>query len=90
MQWNGPKDHIIQAFLGGEEIAKKRDLVQTHKQKVYESNESFILRFRYVATDTYLGYEQNDDQQAILKEAFLKGLYSDELKKSQVSTMWKR
>lgn len=35
--WNGLKDHMIQAFLGGEEIARKRDLVQTLKQKVYEN-----------------------------------------------------
>ena len=47
-------------------------------KRLYECNESFILRFRDVAKDAYPNYEQNSDQQAILKQACLKVPYSDE------------
>ena len=77
--WNALKQHLVAAFLGGEEIARKRDNIQSIRQKPYESNESFILRFRDAAKDTYPNYEGNADQQAILKQAFLKGLHSDDL-----------
>ncbi len=45
----------------------------------YVSSESFILQFQNAPKDVYPNYEGNKDQQAILKQAFIKDLHSHDL-----------
>ena len=72
--WPDLRAHIAENFLTRDEAAHMRRELETIAQTAFETEASFIRRFRDVAASAYPPAARNEDQQRIMLDAFLSGL----------------
>jgi hypothetical protein len=72
--WADLRAHLSETFLTRDEAAHMRSEVSEMRQTDFESEASYIRRFRDVAIMAYPAAARNLDQERILLDAFLKGL----------------
>ena len=71
--WPSIREHVIKSFLNVDEVAALRDAVETMRQSAFETDASYIRRFRELAQKSYPD-PHNEDQCRILVRSFARGL----------------
>jgi hypothetical protein len=72
--WADLRAHLSETFLTRDEAAHMRTEVTEMRQTAFESEASYVRRFRDVAAMAYPAAGRNADQERLLLDAFLKGL----------------
>jgi hypothetical protein len=76
--------YLVNVFLGGEEMERKRSELAKLIQSPYESTGTYIIRFREKADEAYPHAEnapRNEVHEQILRDTFLRGLRNDQITK---------
>ena len=71
--WPSIRAHVVKSFLNVDEAAALRDAVENIRQSVFETDASYVRRFRELAQKSYPD-PHNDDQSRILVRSFARGL----------------
>ena len=71
--WPSIREHVVKSFLNGDEAAALHDAVETMRQSAFETDASYIRRFRELAQKSYPD-PHNEDQCRILVRSFARGL----------------
>ena len=71
--WPSIREHVVKSFLNVDEAAALRDAVETMRQSAFETDASYIRRFRELAQKSYPD-PHNEDQCRILVRSFARGL----------------
>ena len=71
--WPSIREHVIKSFINVDEAAALRDAVETIQQSAFETDATYLRRFRELAQKSYPD-PHNEDQCRILVRSFARGL----------------
>ena len=82
--WEDLKAYIVRSYLPIDNIASIRDELDKIRQSPYEAEASYNRRFREVADEAYPPANRNEDQNALLVKAYVRGLQSSDIAREVV------